>query len=181
MPSANSSMSERHGFRKLNMSAPGHIRKCSRRADVFRFTPGSRRSNGHSLRSRLGHIQTSDKTKPRRMAGLLHPLWAEIRLPPHRLCASVATIRQHLEEIASMTKRDAAAEAEAGRRVPVLENVKLLRDQVPFLRKGEDRKTLDSLMLLKFVKFAGPRWTQSRGEPAVRAAEGGTCGPSLQE
>ena len=51
--------------------------------------------------------------------------------------------------------------------------MKLLRDQVPFLRKGENRKTLDSLMLLKFVKFAGPRWTKSRGEPVVRAAEGG--------
>jgi len=62
----------------------------------------------------LGHIQTSDKTKPRRMAGLLHPLWAEIRLPPHRLFASVATIRQHLEETASMTKRDAAAELKRG-------------------------------------------------------------------
>jgi len=36
-------------------SALGQKRKGSRRAHVFRFTPGSRRSNGHSLRSRLGH------------------------------------------------------------------------------------------------------------------------------
>ena len=36
----------------------GHKRKGSWQADVFRFTPGSRRSNGQSLRSRLGHIRT---------------------------------------------------------------------------------------------------------------------------
>ena len=41
------------------MSAPGQKRKGSRRADVFRFTPGSRRSNGHSLRSRLGQHRKS--------------------------------------------------------------------------------------------------------------------------
>jgi len=41
------------------MSGQGQKRKGSRRADVFRFTPGSRRSNGPSLKSRLGHIRTS--------------------------------------------------------------------------------------------------------------------------
>ena len=56
----------------IRMSGWGQKRKGSRRADVFRFTPGSRRSNGHSLRARLGHIQTSGKQKPRRWPGLLH-------------------------------------------------------------------------------------------------------------